>query len=398
MRVLHVLHRSLPCAAGYTARSAAVLASQAALGLEPVALISTRQEGAPASERIHGVVDHRTSTPVARDRLGGAAFQAVEMAALRRRILDVGACVDLIHAHSPIQCGLPAHAAARRLGVPSVYEIRAFWEDAMEQPGHGRQGSARYAAVRALETRLACAADAVVVVSDGLRRDFLARGVPEDRVFLVPHGVDTARFAPRARDDALAARLGFRDKRVLAYVGRLSPCEGVSLFLDALARVLAVRDDVCGLVAGAGEDDGELRAQHARLGLGDRVVITSAPAEDEDLYALADVVVHPRARHRITEAVTPLGPLEAMSMGKLVVGSDVGGLRELVRDGETGLLFRAGDATDLEHVLLRGIDDTGLMRRVGENARAWTVEERGWGHVAAGYFAVYATAKERAAA
>ena len=66
-------------------------------------------------------------------------------------------------------------------------------------------------------------------------------------------------------------------------------------------------------------------------------------------------------------------------MGKLVVGSDVGGIRELVRDGETGLLFRAGDAADLERALVRGIDDAGLRRRVGESARAWTVDRRALG-------------------
>ena len=311
MKILHVLDRSLPRVAGYTARAAAVLEHQTMLGLEPVALTSARQDGEPLSERIRGVMHHRTPAPAAWSPLRGVPSEALEMAALGRRVLALGTGVDLIHAHSPIHCGLPAHAAARRLGVPSVYEIRAFWEDAVERPGHGRHGSARYTAVRALETRLAGAADAVVVVSDGLGRDLVMRGVPEDRVFVVPHGVDTTRFAPRARDEALAERLGLRGKRVIAYVGRLSPFEGAPLLLEALARILAARDDVRGLVVGAGEGEPELRARHERLGLGERVVITSAPVKDEPMYALADVVVHPRARHRITDLVTPRKPLES---------------------------------------------------------------------------------------
>ena len=401
MRVLHVLDRSLPLVAGYTSRAAAILEHQAALGLDPIALTSVRQEGEPTSEPIHGVMHHRTPTPAARTRLRGApvASEVVEMAALWRRILtlrqEVG--LDLIHAHSPILCGLPAHAAARRLGVPSVYEIRAFWEDAAEHRGQGRRGSARYATVRALETRLARSADAVVVICEGLRRDLLARGVPEDRVIVVPNGVDTARFTPRPRDEALAERYGFRGKLVIGYVGTLFRFEGVSLLLEALRRVLAARDDVRGLVVGSGEADQELRALHARLGLGDRVRITGKVPPDEaaQLYTLADVLAYPRERHRITELVTPLKPLEAMSMGKLVIGSDVGGLRELIRDGDTGLLFRAGDAAELERVLLRAVDDAGLRRRAGERARAHVMERRDWRKLAGRYHDVYAAAAAR---
>jgi PEP-CTERM/exosortase A-associated glycosyltransferase len=344
---------------------------------------------------------HRTPSPAARARLRGApaVSEAVEMAALWRRILSLHGreAVDVIHAHSPILCGLPAHAAARRLGVPSVYEIRAFWEDAAAQRGQGHHGSARYGAVRALETRLVRYADAVVVICEGLRRDLLARGLPGDRIFLVPNGVDTERFAPRPRDDALAERYGLGGKRVIAYVGTLFRFEGVALLLDALRRILAARDDVRGVVVGAGEAEADLRAQHARLGLGDRVVLTGrVPPEDAaGIYALADVLAYPRERHRITELVTPLKPLEAMSMGKLVVGSDVGGLRELVREGETGLLFRAGDARDLERALLRGIDDAVLRARLGEQARADVVLQRDWRRVAARYLDVYAAARER---
>ncbi len=401
MRILHVLDRSLPLVAGYTARAAAILEQEAALGLDAIALTSVRQEGAPASGRIHDVMHHRTRSPAARARLHGAPVlsEAVEMAALGRRILslDREAPVDLVHAHSPILCGIPAHLAARRLGVPSVYEIRAFWEDAAEQRGHGRHGSVRYMAIRTLETRLARSSDAVVAICEGLRRDLLARGISEDRVFLVPNGVDTARFAPRPRDEALAERYGFRGKLVIAYVGTLFRFEGVSLLLDALRRILASRDDVRGLVVGAGEAEADLRAQHARLGLGDRVVLTGKvpPEEAAGLYALADVLAYPRERHRITELVTPLKPLEAMSMGKLVVGSDVGGIRELVHNGETGLLFRAGDAADLERTLIRGIDDAALRMRVGEQARAHVIERRDWKRVAARYLDVYGAARAR---
>jgi PEP-CTERM/exosortase A-associated glycosyltransferase len=401
MRVLHVLDRSLPVVAGYTSRAAAILEHQGALGLEPVALTGLRQGGDGHDERIRGVPHHRTPEPPSMARMQGVPVlgEAAEMAALGTRILALHrqAPFGLIHAHSPILCGLPALAAARRLGVPCVYEIRAFWEDAAEQRGRGRHGSGRYGTIRALETLLARSVDALVTICEGLRRDLLARGLPEDRVTLVPNGVDTARFVPAPRDEALAEHLGLRGKLVVAYLGSLFRFEGVRHLLEALRRLLEVRDDVRGLVVGAGESEAEIRERHAELGLGGRVVLTGAvpPAEAARLYTLADVLVYPRERHRITDLVTPLKPLEGMSMGKLVVGSDVGGLKELIRDGDTGLLFRAGDPGDLDCVLLRAVADAGLRRRIGERARAHVVEHRDWQKVTARYLDVYAAAAAR---
>jgi glycogen synthase len=277
MRVLHVLDRSLPLVAGYTTRAAEILEHQAALGLDPVALTGARQGGPAVPSSIHGVAHHRTPVP---ERFRGVPLigEGAEMVALGRRILALHREVpfDVLHAHSPILCGLPAHAVARRLGVPSVYEIRAFWEDAAAELADAGGGRARSLAIRALETRLARSVDAVVAICDGIRRDLLARGVPDDRVTVVPNGVDTARFTPRVRDDALAERYGLGGKRVVAYLGTLFRFEGVSLLLAALRRLVDGRDDVRGLVVGSGETLTELRAEHARLGLGSRVVLTGA--------------------------------------------------------------------------------------------------------------------------
>lgn len=400
MRILHVLDRSLPAIAGYTTRSAAILEHQAALGLSPCALTSVRQGGGDPHVA-NGVAYMRTEPPDVLALLDRApiARELVEMAALGRRALAVGrdTSLDVIHAHSPILCGLPAHVVARRLGLPSVYEIRAFWEDAAEERGQGRRGSLRYASVRAMETRLARSSDAVVTICEGLRRDLVTRGVPEDRLFVVPNGVDAERFAPRPRDLELEARLGFSNKTVIAYIGTLFGFEGVPLMLAALGRLCDARDDVRGLVVGHGEHEAEIARAVEDLGLAGRVAIVGKAPRDEvaRYYALADVLCYPRRRHRITELVTPLKPLEAMSMGKAIICSDVGGLRELVRDEQTGVLFRAGDAEDLAAGLARLIGDCDLRRTLGENARAHAVEARSWKTIVARYLDVYAAAAER---
>ena len=113
---------------------------------------------------------------------------------------------DQLHAHSPVLTALAALPVARRHGLPLVYEIRAFWEDAAVGNGTGREGSARYRLTRLLETHAARKADAVAVICEGLRDDLIRRGIEPDKIVVVAqrrrHGRCSAR--PPAADDALA--------------------------------------------------------------------------------------------------------------------------------------------------------------------------------------------------
>src|SRR3546814_19479307 len=102
---------------------------------------------------------------------------------------------DQLHVHSPVLNALAAQGVARRRGVPMVYEIRAFWEDAAVGNGTGREGSLRYRLSRALETRAARRADAVAVICDGLRRVLIPRAVAADQVIIPPHGRPLTPFA-----------------------------------------------------------------------------------------------------------------------------------------------------------------------------------------------------------
>jgi glycogen synthase len=120
-----------------------------------------------------------------------------------------------------------------------------------------------------------------------------------------------------------------------------------------------------------------------------------APSEIQRYYSVADVLCYPRERHRITELTTPLKPLEAMSMEKAVLGSDVGGIRELVRDRETGLCFRADDVEDLLRAARQLVDDPSLRKQLGEAARREMIEERDWRKLARRYLDAYAVAAER---
>jgi PEP-CTERM/exosortase A-associated glycosyltransferase len=315
---------------------------------------------------------------------------------MRRRIEAVARAekVELIHAHSPSLNGVPAAAAARRLGLPFVYEVRAFWEDAAVDHGSFGEDSFRYRLSRRIETGVFRRADAITVICEGLRSELAARGIAPEKIAVIPNGVDIDRFAPRPADQALIDRYGLRGRPVLGFLGSFYHYEGLSLLLDALARLRESNPEAVLLLVGGGEEEVRLRAKAEALGLGLSVVFTGSvpPEEVLGLYSVVDILVYPRLSMRLTDWVTPLKPLEAMAMGKVVVASDVGGLKELVRDGETGLLFPAGDTEALARALRGAIADRGLWAAMGERARGHVMSSRRWEKIVARYQGVYASA------
>lgn len=406
MRVLQVLDISIPMLAGYTSRSRYIVNNQRALGLDPVVLTSVRHDNPSgcSMEVLDELRYHRTNRPdpsplTARLEARAGLAESLEIHQLRRRILEVAEREqpDLIHAHSSILVGIPAYLAARQLGVPVVYEIRAFWEDAAVDAGTNQEGSPKYRAIQAAETRLAKSVDALIGICEGIKRELVQRGLDADDVFVVPNGVEIDRFVPIPKDAAIAKKYGLEGKKVVAYIGTFAEFEGVPLLVEALARLMkSGRDDLAGLIVGTGRTYETCRQIAEAAGLGHRIVHPGQVphAEVKPLYSVVDVLAYPRLRKRITELVTPLKPLEAMAMEKGVIGSDVGGLTELITDGETGLIHRAEDVEDLASKIERLVDDDALRARLGKNGRVYVSRERNWRTIIERHFAVYERARE----
>lgn len=406
MRVLQVLDISIPMLAGYTSRSRYIVNNQRALGLEPVVLTSVRHENPSgcSMELLDEVRYHRTNprptSPLTARLQGRPGLQeGLEIHQLRRRILEVAAREkpDLIHAHSSILVGIPAYLAARQLGLPVVYEIRAFWEDAAVDAGTNQEGSPKYRAIQAAETRLAKSVDALIGICEGIKGELVHRGLDPDDVFVVPNGVEVDRFTPMLRDPAIAQKYGLEGKKVVAYIGTFAEFEGVPLLVEALVRLMkSGRDDLAGLIVGTGRTYETCRQIAETAGLGHRILHPGQVPHSEvrPLYSVVDVLAYPRLRKRITELVTPLKPLEAMAMEKGVIGSDVGGLTELITDGETGLIHRAEDVGDLAEKIERLVDDDALRARLGKSGRVYVSRERNWRGLIERHFSVYERARE----
>jgi glycosyltransferase involved in cell wall biosynthesis len=204
--------------------------------------------------------------------------------------------------------------------------------------------------------------------------------------------VDTGAFRFGAAPDAvLAASLGLAGMTVVGFAGSFYGYEGLNLLIEALAILAPRHRDLRVLLVGGGMQEGALREQARARGVSDRVVFSGRVPHKEvqRYYDLIDVLAYPRHRMRLTEIVTPLKPLEAMAQGRMLVASDVGGHRELIRDGETGVLFPAGDAGALadaiEAVLARRDD----WPRFRDRARRFVETERTWARSVGRYRAVY---------
>jgi PEP-CTERM/exosortase A-associated glycosyltransferase len=395
MKILHVFDHTLPLHSGYTFRSAAILRNQRKLGWETFHLSGPRQLNCELDEEdADGLHFHRTPKPTGLlARLPGTDPFAV-MGAIERRLLGLARQLqpDILHAHSPVLDAVPAIRVGRKLGIPVVYEIRAFWEDAAVDHGSTREGSLRYRLTRALETWAVKHADAVTVICDGLRRDLLARGVPPGRITVIPNAVDIDKFDVGGKPDPeLKLKLGLGTSRVLGFIGSFYAYEGLDLLVAALPAILGQFPDVKLLLVGGGPQDAALKRQVMALDLKDRVVFTGRVphAEVNRYYDLVDVLVYARHPMRLTELVTPLKPLEAMAQGRLMVASDVGGHRELIEDGKTGILFRAGNADDLARKVVALLRDEQGWEGLKQNGRRFVETERNWAASVARYRSVY---------
>jgi PEP-CTERM/exosortase A-associated glycosyltransferase len=396
MRILHVLDHSLPLHSGYSFRTAAILREQRALGWDTQQVTTPRQNsGAAPTEQAGGWLFHRTPyQPGALARLPAVGRYLDEMRASAARIdaLVTARRPDVIHAHSPVLNALPALRVGRRHGIPVVYEMRASWEDAAVDHGSTREGSLRYRLSRALESHALRRVDAITTICEGLRRDIVSRGIAAERVTVIPNAVDPQSFVfDGPADEALRQRLGLAGCTVIGFAGSFYAYEGLDLLLQAAARLLAMQPGLRVLLVGGGPQEAALRQQAAQLNLGDRVVFTGRVPQDQvqRYYDLIDVLAYPRHSMRLTELVTPLKPLEAMAQGRMFVASDVGGHRELIRDGDTGHLFRAGDAAALAQAIARLLADRAQWDAMRWRARQHVESERNWARSVARYQDVY---------
>jgi glycosyltransferase involved in cell wall biosynthesis len=396
-RILHIVTDALPTtSAGYTIRTQEIALAQRAAGMDPH--VATRI-GFPVTA---GAVDGRAAVSVA-----GVPYHRLlpwvmpgRMDRLYQTHLRYAARLTgrlapaVLHAASNYANAVIALALRDATGLPVVYEVRGFWEDtwlSRHATAADLRLSDRYIRTRALETYCMTEADLVVTLGEAMREEITGRGVPADKVIIVPNGVSEQFLQPLPDDGGqLRASLGIApDEHVVGLVSSLVAHEGIGTLLDAV-KILNDRGvRTRALLVGDGPERTALQRQAAELGL-DAVFTGRVPsAQVRDYYALLDVFVVPRTPDRVCQLVTPLKPVEAMASGLPVVLSSVRALAEIVTDGETGLLSPPLEAGELADRLQQLLASPGLRAKLGTAARDWVARDRTWGHNAERYRAAY---------
>ena len=397
LRILHVLDHSIPLHSGYTFRTRSILQQQRKLGWETFHLTSPKQGATQgAFEQVDGLDFFRTAAstgPLARLPVLNQ-MAVIDMLAERLHKVAAEVKPDVIHAHSPALNAIAALRVGKRLNIPVVYEIRAFWEDAAVDHGTSREWGLRYRLTRAMETWALRRVNAATTICEGLRAEIVSRGIPAAKVTVIPNAVNVGDFSVGGvRDDRLASDLGLQDKIVLGFIGSFYAYEGLDVLLQALPAMIAANPAIRVLLVGGGPQDAALKAQAIDLGVAAHVVFTGRVPHDQvqRYYDLVDVLVYPRLKMRLTDLVTPLKPLEAMAQGRLLAASDVGGHKELIEDGKTGILFGADDPRALADKVLALLAAPERWQALKDNGRAFVERERNWGASVARYKAVYAS-------
>jgi glycogen(starch) synthase len=385
-RILHIVdHTSDHKTTGYTVRSNYILKTQVRLGMTPVVCSISPLTGKGAGGRVDGVEYFYPNGP---------QFSFARMLPFVREWKKeiVSLCgqleVDLIHAHSPFHCALPAVHAARATGLPCVNEIRGLWHESVKVENDSGAKKIGFFLRGRAESYAARHADRIIVISEGLRRHVSRLfSIDEQKISIIPNGVEFNRF----KDFGGSSRpenLPDDGSVLLGYIGTIRRLEGLHIAIEAMSRADELGVKVHLVIIGQGAERDTLEAQARTLGVTDRVsFLGQVPQQDvEGYYEHIDVLLFPRSKSTVTDIVTPLKPLEAEAMGKVLLASDVKGLKELIPSDE--FLFRADDIDDFLVKLKTMVNDLDGFRSMTGKNRDFA-ESRDWSTVCEGYGAIY---------
>ena len=212
-------------------------------------------------------------------------------------------------------------------------------------------------------------ADLVLVVSAPLREYAVGLGADPDRVHVVPNGVNPTIFRPRSLESSGQSRAA-KSAPVLGFVGGLRPWHGVEILPALLERLSARHRGVRLIIAGDGPLRGELEGEFDRRRLGDQVRFTGPVSQPEvaDWIRGFDVALAPYPRPAHSFYFSPLKLFEYMACGVPVVAPRLGQIEELVRDGETGILYPPGEFDELSAACDRILSEPEFGRRLGAAA------------------------------
>ncbi len=385
MKVLHILYQSLPNISGSSIRSRDILNNQLKIGLKPIVVTSPFQNpetNGKLFEEIDGIKYYRTfsnNNELVNENKSSLFLQIKKFSRIISFTLHVYKVakkeqVDVIHAHAMFFCAIAGKMTSIFLNKPLIYEVRSLWEERFKRTNF--LNFLLFSFVTFLETFCMFLADHITAINQNLKTELQKRLILKKRkITVVENAVDL---------DRIIMSKNKRSELVFGYIGTLSPIEGLDLLIKAFNN-LNLSNKL--LIFGNGI---ELKNLKRISELNNNIIFKGNISNSEIMtaYNQIDIIVNPRKSSYLTNNVTPLKTLEAMAYKKIVLASDVGGMIELIKDGETGILFKSGSITELEKAIIQILESNNL-NYIKDNAFNYIDKQRNWYYNAKLYKKLY---------
>jgi glycosyltransferase involved in cell wall biosynthesis/polysaccharide pyruvyl transferase WcaK-like protein len=396
-RICYVLHNSLPYSSGgYSTRAHGVATGLKATGYD---IQCVTRPGFPSdidedleankielNDIIEGINYTRIIEP-SRKKLRFVEYIPAAAKALQNHLIELKP--EFVIAASNYVVALPVAIACRRLGIPFAYEVRGFWEITRMSRDKEYFKTPAFSVQKKLEAAVCNSANQVFTLNNNMRDELVKRGVNQNKIELLPNSCNTKKFIPQNRDNVLAKTLNIpKGTPVIGYIGTFVDYEGLELLASACVHLKNEGIDFRLLLVGnenvssheLGPISDEIVNIAQKGGFDEWLIMTGRVSHDkvENYYSLIDISAFPRKPWPVCEMVSPMKPLEALSMEKAVVVSSVKALSEIIKEGETGLIFEKDCTVSLGQTLKKLVESPELRIKLGKAGRNWVCKERTW--------------------
>lgn len=383
-KVLFVLNKALPVINGYSIRSNEIVKRVKESGYEPV--LTTRLGWSPKHEGYEIPKDdindikayyidksdkYLTNKTPLNDYFNVYAEEILNIIKKEKP--------KIIHAASNFQNALPALRAGEMLGLKTIYEVRGLWHHTQTSKNPLFYKSDRFNLQDNYEVLCCDIADEVLCISESLKEHLIGKGIDENKITVVPNGVDTVNMAPSKASGSIIEKYDLEDNIVLGFIGSITVYEGIDFILKAIKSIndsKRLNKRLKFLIVGEGQYLPQLQALVTELDISDDVIFTGKIPHEQvsEFYSVIDITPFPRTRELVCQLVTPIKTYEAMAMAKKVIVSDVAALKEMVIDGENGTYFEAENIDALEKAII----EISKNKEIGRHAREWVETNRDW--------------------
>lgn len=394
MKILHILYQSLPQISGSSIRSRDILMSQKEIGLDVIAVTSPFQNGIQEEECIDGITYFRTSihdVNTISDNPKGFLkrifrFLKIIPFSLKLKKIIIAEEPQILHAHAMFFCGLPAIYYGWRLKIPVVYEVRSLW---MLSKANSKKTKMKIFVERVLfrlELYVMKKVSKVIAINDNLKEELVLNGISKDKIEVIKNAVNVTlidNLKSKNTNTTSSKNLNF------GYIGTLTPHEGIDFLIEAFKDVSAVYPEASLMIYGSGIESEKIKKLSENV-KGVEFYGAVSPNEIYKAFSLINVIVNPRYKNKLTDSVTPLKPLEAMAYEKLVIASNVGGMKELIVHNDNGFLFEAGNKNSLVETMINVIKlDKEQEQLFKSRGLSYVINDKSWTTNAGKYQNIY---------